>query len=1232
MDLVSEAEEIINALGDQNISAKDNIFLNDISILALFDTGCKPYSVINKQKAISLNLIIRDSRKVLSTAKKGTKVCVEGSTQVNIKYKDIIINNMVLYVVEDLSDELIISLHDILRYFMVPFYELMINMKNELELQEVKLLDSDSIIMPWSRPYEEAPELKELYEPFAFCDYLNMSYEEAKQKYFDLLKTNICPIYKENSSIMNLMTSELALSVFVNLKWEGLNIPEFKINVMEGMPKHIKPVTRKINPKIYEVAKKEFMRLLNYFYEPSDSPIAVPLVVAPKATPPGVRFCGDYKPINKWIERNNYPIPLPREEIQKILGFKFFQDVDMRNAFHQVILALESRKLLSVQTPWGQFQPKFMPEGISAATQKLQQAVREIFINEETESYMIQLHDNILILSNSYEESVEKMEKFLKVAAKHRVSLKMEKSRLGYTEVEFFGYVCSANEYHLSDKRKESINSLPFPEHHMPSRNIKSMQSILGCAVYFKPFVPEYALHAQPLYNSISKDFDWSSISNIQQLRIDFDIFKEKINAAQMLHYPDYNLEWTLQTDASKYGIGGVLLQRLKNGDQVPIVFISKTFSKHAREWSTIQAEAYAIYYCVKELEHMLICKDFIVETDHQNLKWMENSINPNIVRMYLYLRGFNMFLRHIPGHKNKLADLLSRIDQDKIEPEILVLDQTDYDILNKVHNSTEGHFGVRTTWRRLNKYFPDHSLSQDDIREFIHECMTCQKNRRPNILDQVQPIHRPLPKEHMNYVIGIDFLTVTPKSNRGNTGLYVVRNITTKHSDLFPAETHDATQAATAIYEYITRYGLVEALLSDPGSDFTSKTVDIVNQFLGIKHHLSIVDRHESNGVERTNAEILKHLRDYVFDSRLINDWDSPIVLATIRYFLNFLISSETGISPMEATFGSVAYTYQKLLVPKNIPKSNAFLTLLNDSIATANDVLTEHIRIIDERRSKNNIKQLYQPGDWVMHKVNVKHSKLKSPLLGPYQVIKHENNNVLVRHPCKDADQTLHSERLFMFFGTDEQAKEAALRDDDQYFIEDILDYKGDPTERSRMEFLVLYVDSSQHWVLYSNDITSTEAYERFCLKYNELLILLKPSAHAVAYNKELSKRSIPFSSMHKSAWINLRSYGYKYYDSKNLAPCLHLVPCLLGRLRQVKNVQKIELTIPLFDDGTHLLDYPAYFNFIYLDLPEYKHVIVDENMLDSLNLLSSYNMSVNYLEMAGTHETGYLSDLSY
>ena len=71
---------------------------------------------------------------------------------------------------------------------------------------------------------------------------------------------------------------------------------------------------------------------------------------------------------------------------------------------------------------------------------------------------------------------------------------------------------------------------------------------------------------------------------------------------------------------------------------------------------------------------------------------------------------------------------------------------------------------------------------------------------------------------------------------------MYVIRNLTTKHTDLYPATGPTAENAAISIYDYITRYGLVEALSSDPGSDFTSKVVAKVNEYLGIKHMSSIV------------------------------------------------------------------------------------------------------------------------------------------------------------------------------------------------------------------------------------------------------------------------------------------------------------------------------------------------------------------------------------------------------
>ena len=59
---------------------------------------------------------------------------------------------------------------------------------------------------------------------------------------------------------------------------------------------------RPINPKLYQAVKDEFQRLRGYFYVPSDSKVVSPLVIAPKATPPYVRFCGDYVKVNTMID------------------------------------------------------------------------------------------------------------------------------------------------------------------------------------------------------------------------------------------------------------------------------------------------------------------------------------------------------------------------------------------------------------------------------------------------------------------------------------------------------------------------------------------------------------------------------------------------------------------------------------------------------------------------------------------------------------------------------------------------------------------------------------------------------------------------------------------------------------------------------------------------------------------------------------------------------------------
>lgn len=162
--------------------------------------------------------------------------------------------------------------------------------------------------------------------------------------------------------------------------------------------------------------------------------------------------------------------------------------------------------------------------------------------------------------------------------------------------------------------------------------------------------------------------FNWDKSTWRHDYEAEYRRFIAGLQDACELFYPDYNLEWTLRTDASELGIGSVLLQKkiLEDGSiqWQPIAFISKKFSAQAQKWSTIEQEAYGIFYSVKHLAYYLIGKQFTIETDHNNLLWMESSDVPKITRWRIFLQSFNFSIRHISGAKNWLADWLSREHQ----------------------------------------------------------------------------------------------------------------------------------------------------------------------------------------------------------------------------------------------------------------------------------------------------------------------------------------------------------------------------------------------------------------------------------------------------------------------------------------------------------------------------------------------------------------------------------------
>lgn len=1058
--------------------------------------------------------------------------------------------------------------------------------------------DSRHLISPWTDPIlPDAPEDIDTPIPCSFSDalhFMEVGYDEAVTEFLSLFDKHISPEFRKATKVDLLLQSKGKL-VFVPSNWEGINgVPPIQLELKDGLPASMKPKARPINPKLFANAKNEFHRLCKYFYVPSDSPIASSLVVAPKATFPFIRLCGNYVEVNKYIVVGHYPIPNVLHAIERISRFSIFVDLDMTNSFHQFLLHPTTSALLSIQTLWGQVQPKFLPEGVGPASGYLQKHMSAIFA--DFEDWCIVIFDNILVLAIDYDDAYAKLEKILDRCIERNVFLKFTKSFLGVQEVKFFGYICRQNCYELSAERKAAIMSIPFP------KTRKQMQSFLGAALFFRNFIPSYSSLSAQLNDMVRTNFNWTDESTwTVNYRSLYETFKQKLQDATTVFFPDYSLEWILRTDASLHGVGAVLLQVVPASNPndppiyQPIGFASKKFSPQATKWSTIEQEAYGIYFAVIHFQYYLRCKPFILETDHNNLLWMEASAVPKIIRWRVLLQSFTFMLRHIPGRLNVVADFLSRIhdpdfeystdptfqtlilaslgslfntthvaeDLDDDAGGVPTVDQSPKvdnslispkDLFSRVHGHRNLHHGTRRTWQLLNSNYPGHSIPYRIIADLVASCPICQKDRLGMpISETLAPVVRHLKPDFRRSILGVDTLTVTPTDKNGNSVAIVIVNHFTKLTAIYPKTSYDAISTATALFQYFCTFGMVDTLISDPGSDFMSDVVTHLMKWFGIHQKFSLVDWHQSNGVEPSNKVILRHLRALVMDERIADRWSDPTVLPLIQFVINNTLHSETNVVPFHAHFGSADATYFSL--PSSLSNSDSatvtheFVRLLDQNLQILQQISKDFQHTLAHERTDVTpaVRQnKYQPGDFVLWELDTskpRPTKLTPRFLGPFIVISQSKNDVTCKHVNLGEVRVFHVTRLKIFHGTLDEAKHVALVDKDQSFVHSIVAYKGDPTSRAFMEFEVHWADNTFSWVPYSADISSTVHFESFCQLHLELSILLVDSVAAKSMLNEWRRSPITDVRVGDVRYINLRWFGsVPWYNDLPLPDVFH------------------------------------------------------------------------------------------
>ena len=981
----------------------------------------------------------------------------------------------------------------------------------------------------------------------------------AMSEYMEVLETHVSPDFRAIPGVLELLKTK-GSKVFIANNWNGIVGEVLKLNFKDSMPKRFKPALRKINPQVLAKIKPELERLRDSVWCPSNSDICSPIVVATKSTAPFYRICGDYAVfINNWVTTGHYPLPDVRSALVKITGFKYFIDLDMRNSFHQIKLDDATSHLLSLQTPIGQYRPLFLPEGVSPASGILQRIVSEIFA--DFDDWTIIIFDNFLILANDLTDAKNRLEQFLDRCILKNIFLKATKSYFGFTEVKFFGYICNQYGYTLDDDRRLAIKNMPFPE----TKHL--MQRFLGAAIFFKPFVLHYSTLSAPLTSMLNKDFDYEhTVKTVDKRELfvaNFNKFKQALYDCLTLIFPDYDLEWILRCDASKFGIGAVLFQvrRLYHGCALPptmisnysnastaqneadaithavtrneiIALVSQKFSKHAMNWATIVQECYAIFYAVHTLASLLRCKSFTVETDHANLLWMRSSTEPKIMRMCGYLQSFLMAVRHIAGRHNELADELSR--------NIAILSAispSHMEMIAKCHNYACGHLGKLATYLKLSREYPGHGISMAEIREFIEECVICQKVRSTKV-PTIMPRARSLSKDAGT--VAIDTAQFD-EDVHGNKYIFVVVNLFTRLTHLFPSKDKSTNAAAMALYQYFVFYGGFSVVHSDPGSEFTSGLFSALTVYLNSTKTFSIVNNPWADGVEPTVKQMKRHLVSLCTERRFSSNWSSPIVLTTVQFILNSRHHSQTDITPYKLTFGDLDKFYERF------PNTEQLLEASGKSGVELLEEINENLQVL-RKRSKEFEQSLldkrntsptestnaFQIGDFVFHVIREKLDvpSLQSSRRGPYRIDGHTGTNKysvfdLIDHVYYDLDVR----ELIIFSGSAEEALELAKRDKHDYTIEKIFGYSGTPLKRSEMQFLVRFVSGT---ILYLNykAVRNTAALEEFITGNHYLSILELPSQNIPGNRTFINKIPSTYDIGYKF-YMNLRAFGASTYS---------------------------------------------------------------------------------------------------
>ena len=386
--------------------------------------------------------------------------------------------------------------------------------------------------------------------------------------------------------------------------------------------------------------------------QPSNSPWASPIVLVAKKDG-STRFCVDYRRLNSVTKMDVYPLPRIDDMLDQLCNNRFFTTLDLATGYWQVKVEASSQEKTAFTTHAGLYEFMVMPFGLCNAPATFQRLMEQVLHGLVGKSCLVYL-DDVLVLGRDLEEHLANTRTVWTRLYQAGLRLKPSKCQLAKEEVEYLGFRVSGTGITTSPTKVQAVREFPIP------KNVKSLRSFLGLASYYRRFIPNFSVIANPLFALTRKEAIYQWDQNCQEA---FQQLKDILTEASVLAFPDFSREFLLETDASGLGLGAVLSQVQTNGECHPIAYASRTLQKHEKNYGITELEGLAVVWACKHFRQYLYGHHCQVITDHEALKALLNTPHPSgkLARWGLTLQELDLTIHYRPGRKNEKADALSR-------------------------------------------------------------------------------------------------------------------------------------------------------------------------------------------------------------------------------------------------------------------------------------------------------------------------------------------------------------------------------------------------------------------------------------------------------------------------------------------------------------------------------------------------------------------------------------------